>query len=103
MKETQSKSGTDYDRFREDFIVLLSKSEERIDRINDMVLKLVESTNVIVRNQEYIANEYVNQIRKLQTNRDDILNENKTLLHMLDKVVLGGTTNVNITKEDKYE
>lgn len=101
MRKSESKKGTDYDRFREDFIVLLSKSEARIDRINDTRLKLIESTNVIVRNQEYIANEYIRQISKLQINRDDILQENKILIHILDKITFSGTTNVNINKNDE--
>lgn len=64
--------------------ILLIRSEERIDKTNEMVSKCV---SVI----DKLTNEYTRQIEKLQAVRDDMIEENKTLLNMIQK------------SEDKYE
>lgn len=48
MKNSNLTTECDYNKFRKDFINLLTKSEERIDRINNMVLTLAETTNRII-------------------------------------------------------
>lgn len=64
--------------------ILLIRSEERIDKTNEMVSKCV---SVI----DKLTNEYTRQIEKLQAVRDDVIEENKTLLNIIQK------------SEDKYE
>lgn len=99
--ETKNGTGTDYDSLRKDLIVLLTKSESRMDRTNEMVFKLAESTDSMVHCQEHITDEYIRQIEALKKNRDEILRQNKLLLHLLDKFSNNPTTNVNIGQDDK--
>lgn len=99
--ETKNGTGTDYDSLRKDLIVLLTKSESRMDRTNEMVFKLAESTDSMVHCQEHITDEYIQQIEALRKNRDEILRQNKLLLHLLDKFSNNPTTNVNIGQDDK--
>lgn len=101
MKKSETKNETDYDSLRKDLIVLLSKSESRMDRTNEMVFKLAESTDAMVHCQEHITDEYIRQIEALRKNRDEILQQNKLLLHLLDKFLNNSTTNVNIGQDDK--
>lgn len=103
MKKSETKNGTetDYDSLRKDHIVLLTKSESRMDRTNEMVFKLAESTDSMVHCQEHITDEYIRQIEALRKNRDEILWQNKLLLHLLDKFSNNPTTNVNIGQDDK--
>ena len=103
MKKSETKNGTwtDYDSLRKDLIVLLTKSESRMDRTNEMVFKLAESTDSMVHYQEHITDEYIRQIEALRKNRDEILRQNKLLLHLLDKFSNNPTTNVNIGQDDK--
>lgn len=99
--ETKNGTGTDYDSLRKDLIVLLTKSESRMDRTNEMVFKLAVSTDSMVHCQEHITDEYIRQIEALRKNRDEILWQNKLLLHLLDKFSNNPTTNVNIGQDDK--
>lgn len=48
MRNSNLTTEFDYNKFCEDFVVLLTKSEDRIDRINNMVLTLAETTNRII-------------------------------------------------------
>lgn len=98
--ETKNGTGTDYDSLRKDLIVLLTKSESRMGT-NEMVFKLAESTDSMVHCQEHITDEYIRQIEALRKNRDEILRQNKLLLHLLDKFSNNPTTNVNIGQDDK--
>ncbi len=76
-----------------------------MDRTNEMVFKLAESTDAMVHCQEHITDEYIRQnirqIEALRKNRDEILQQNKLLLHLLDKFLNNSTTNVNIGQDDK--
>lgn len=101
MKKSEIKNEVDYNILRNDLIVLLTKSESRMDRTNEMVFKLSESADAMVHCQEHITDEYIRQIEALRKNRDEILQQNKLLLHLLDKFLNNSTTNVNIGQDDK--
>lgn len=58
---------------------LLIKSEERIDRTNDMVCKCVNVVN-------QLTQEYSTHINKLQESRDEILKQNGALLQHIQNL-----------------
>lgn len=73
-----------FDSLVEKISLLLIRSEERIDKTNEMIQKCV---NVIGK----LTDEYTKQLEKLQAVRDEVVNQNNTLLSMLQK------------SEEKYE
>lgn len=104
MKETTKSArprsgGTKF--FQQDFVILLRRSEERIDKTNEMICKLVETSNNMAAIINKITAEYSLQLEKLQASRDKILAQNSALLALLDKFSPNGTTNVNINKNEK--
>lgn len=67
----------DYDDVIEKLTKLLIKSEERIDRTNDMVCKLASAI-------DKLTNEYSKHIDKLQEARTDLSKQNKDLLKLVE-------------------
>ena len=87
--------------FQKDFFILLKRSEERIDKTNEMVCKLVETSNNMIAMLDKITAEYMRQLDKLQASRDEILAQNKMLINLVANNFSQGTTNVNISKNEK--
>lgn len=98
MKNSNPTTECDYNKFRKDFINLLTKSEERIDRINNMVLTLAETTNRIIYFHETTYNDCMQQFNKLQAAHAELLQQNKLLLYLIDKfgVIGAAANNINI-------
>lgn len=98
MKNSNPPTEGDYNKFRKDFISLLTKSEERIDRINNMVLTLAETTNRIIYFHETTYNDCMQQFNKLQVAHAELLQQNKLLLYLIDKfgVIGAAANNINI-------
>lgn len=98
MKNTNLTTECDYNKFRKDFINLLTKSEERIDRINNMVLTLAETTNRIIYFRETTCNDCMQQFNKLQAAHAELLQQNKLLLCLIDKfgIIGAAANNINI-------
>lgn len=98
MKNSNLTTEFDYNKFCEDFIVLLTKSEDRIDRINNMVLTLAETTNRIIYFHETTYNDCMQQFNKLQAAHAELLQQNKLLLCLIDKfgIIGAAANNINI-------
>lgn len=67
----------DYDDIIEKLSKLLIKSEERIDRTNDMVCKLTSAI-------DKLSDEYIKHIDKLQEARDELSKQNTNLLKLVE-------------------
>lgn len=80
---------------------LLARSEERIDRTNEMVMKLAESAENNTRMLNRVVDEYCKQLAAVQNARDSILEQNKILLSLIQQMMnpSQNTTNVNIKKQ----
>lgn len=98
MKNSNLTTEFDYNKFCEDFVALLTKSEDRIDRINNMVLTLAETTNRIIYFHETTYNDCMQQFNKLQAAHAELLQQNKLLLCLIDKfgIIGAAANNINI-------
>lgn len=98
MRNSNLTTEFDYNKFCEDFVVLLTKSEDRIDRINNMVLTLAETTNRIIYFHEITYNDCMQQFNKLQAAHAELLQQNKLLLCLIDKfgIIGAAANNINI-------
>lgn len=67
-----------YKRVDKKFTELLIKSEDRIDRTNDMICECVK---VI----DKLTTEYTTHLKKLQESRDELLAQNKSMVELLAK------------------
>lgn len=63
--------------FQKDFFILLKRSEERIDKTNDMICRLAETSNNMITMLNKITEEYVQQLDKLQASRAKFLRKIK--------------------------
>lgn len=86
--------------FLRNFVVLLERSEERIDKTNEMVCQLAATSNNMIMMLDKITAEYMRQLDKLQNSRDEILEQNRMLINLIGSNMSQGTTNVNINKKE---
>lgn len=67
------------------FAELLEKSEERIDRINDMVLNLTKSAENQRQIVTMLTEKYTKHLDDLSKNRDEITRQNSELIKFIDR------------------
>lgn len=66
-----------YDNIITNIVKLLERSEERIDKTNDMICKMVTTI-------DKLTNEYTRQLAKLQEVRDEVVDQNKELIKLAE-------------------
>lgn len=75
--KTLKNNKRDYDDIVLKFIELLERSEERIDKTNDMIFKMVATI-------DKLSAEYTKQLTKLQEVRDEVVAQNRELIKLAE-------------------
>jgi len=75
----------------ETLLLLLEKSEQRIDRTNEMICKLADATSTMNSTLLLITKEYTRQLDKLQKCRDNLAKLNEDLIKENEKLLAAAT------------
>ena len=67
----------EYEEVINKVVHLLDQSENRIDRTNEMICKMVSTIDTL-------TNEYTTQLSKLQEVRDELVGQNKALIKVAE-------------------